>query len=125
MGSIERRLEKLEAGRRKSGFLLADGSRYTYDADNLWRQTFASGMAAAVADGDGEERGPLPDIYKALARAKHRSAAIEGIFPGWRRRQPTAPVDLRILAETGKLVARPLVVGSEAFPTVEAGYDVV
>ena len=118
MGSIERRLAKLEAGRPKNGFTLVDGSRYVYDPDTVWKELFIPTVDETInCDYEGRPRPAPPALLQALARAKDRRHAIAQIYPEWRYRPPMCGYDLEALVESGVFVAVPLVKG---YPVIEA-----
>jgi hypothetical protein len=119
--SLERRLQKLEGKTRKSGFTLVDGSRYTYDADNLWKQTFVHACECLHADGDLRERPPAPPVVRALCRAKDRHAAVTQIYPAWEARPAMCGYDLHHLVEYGELKHQRFAPGYEPVQDFEEG----
>ena len=82
----------------------ADGSRYLYDPAEIWGQVFKHGGDCLRADYKGEQRPEPPEILKAVAKAKDRRSAVEGLYaPG---SHPFMAYDLESLVERGEFVPR-------------------
>jgi len=112
-----RRLEK--ALRGKLGYFeLREGSHYWFDPSNTYKELFLHASNSLRADYKGEPRPDPPEILTALARAKDRKAALEGLYPTGGARLFSA-YDLEALVERGELVPRSFVVGREVGERVE------
>jgi hypothetical protein len=112
-----RRLEKAVRGKLGS-FELREGGRYWFDPTNTYMELFRHASNSLRSDHKGEPRPDPPEILTALARAKDRKAALEGLYPTGGSMLFCA-YDLEALAEHGELVPRPFVVGREVDERME------
>ena len=103
------RLEKAMQG-KLGNFELREGGSYWFDPSNTYKELFLHAANSLRADYKGEPRPQPPEILTALARAKDRKAALEGLYPKGGC-MPFCAYDLEALVERGELVARPFVVG--------------
>jgi len=115
-----RRLQRLEkAAQGKLGyFVLREGGRYWFDPVSIHVELFTHSMNSIRADYGGEPRADPPEIMGALARAKDRKAALEGLYPEGGS-MPLSAYDLRALVERGELVPRSFVAGREVGERLE------
>ena len=108
MGSIETKLKKLEDDSPFERFELEDGSYYWYKPDELWRAFFGYYFSAMKTDFEGAPREEVPDVFKAIARAKDREAAMTQVATTWREWRTDfdlkACIDLDKLVETGEII---------------------
>ena len=105
------RLEKALRGKLGS-FELREGGSYWFDPSNTYKELFLHASNSLRADYKGEPRPDPPEILRALARAKDRKAALEGLYPTGGSMLFSA-YDLEALVERGELVPRPFAVGRE------------
>ena len=87
-----------------SSIELADGTRYRYNPDEVWRQLWGHASASARADYERKVRPAPPELFRIVCRAKNRRAALSNLYPEWETRPPFCGFDLRALVETGELV---------------------
>src|SRR5215218_1116178 len=106
-----RRLEKAMQGKVGS-FELREGGHYWFDPTNTYKELFLHAANSVRADYKGEPRPDPPEILRALARAKDRKAALEGLYPS-RGSMLFSVYDMEALVERGELVPRPFVAGGE------------
>ena len=112
-----RRLEK--ALRGKLGYFeLREGSHYWFDPSNTYKELFLHASNSLRADYRGEPRPDPPEILGAIARAKDRKTALEGLYPKGGSMLFSA-YDLEALVERGELVPRTFVAGQEVGERVE------
>jgi hypothetical protein len=109
-----RRLQRLEkAAQGKLGyFVLREGGRYWFDPDSAHIELFTHSMNSMRADYGGEPRPHPPEIMRALARAKDRKAALEGLYSE-EGSMPLSAYNLEALVERGELVPRSFVASRE------------
>ena len=101
-----RRLEKTMQG-NLGYFELQDGSRFYFDPEEKFRDTFKFFTDSLYADYKREPRPEPPDLLKAVARAKDRSEALFRVMGT----ATHLPIDREALLERGEFVPRSLVAG--------------
>ena len=89
-------------------FVLEDGSRYYHDPSNL--ELISHIFDCLHAQGAGEPFPEPPEVVKAIARAKHREAALHQVAGGG---DLLFPYEVEALLERGEIVPRSLVHGRE------------
>ena len=103
-----RRLQKMLEGN-----LLAipqrNGSTVYFDPEKAVWDVFSYFSDSLRADFDREPRPPAPECLKAVAGAKDRRAALEGVLQGC----SFLPLDETALVEEGRFQPRSLVAGRE------------
>ena len=102
-----RRLRREMAGDLDS-FVLESGDRYYFDPASL--ELISHIFDCLHAQGAGEPFPEPPPVVRAIARAKHREAALHQVVGGGDLLFPYKVPDL---VESGELVPRSLVVGHE------------
>ena len=110
-----RRLEKAMQG-KLGYFELREGSHYWFDPSNTYKELFLHASNSLRADYKGEPRPDPPEILTALARAKDRKAALEGLYPTGGSMLFSA-YDLEALVERGELVPQAFAPGHSPVPT--------
>src|SRR5829696_5441772 len=115
-----RRLRRLEkALRGKLGYFeLREGSHYWFDPSNTYKELFLHASNSLRADYKGEPRPDPPEILRALARAKDRKAALEGLYPTGGS-MLFSVYDKEVLVERAELIPRSFVTGGEVGERVE------
>ncbi len=88
---------------------LADGSRYYFDPQEAWKITFGYFTDSMDADYKREPRPEPPDLLKAVADARDRSAALSLVMDGGSH----LPLDREALGERGEFKPRSLIAGYE------------
>ena len=112
-----RRLEKALRGKLGS-FELQEGGRYWYDSCSAHIELFGHAMNSLTADYKGEPRPDPPEILRALARAKDRKAALEGLYPTGGS-MLFSVYDKEVLVERAELIPRSFVTGGEVGECLE------
>ncbi len=109
MGGLKAKLGKLEKTMRGNlgYFELRDGRRYYFDPQEAWKITFGYFADSMDADYLRVTRPEPPDLLKAVADARDRSAALSLVMDGGFH----LPVDREALVECGEFVPRSLVAG--------------
>lgn len=101
-----RRLEKTM--RVQLGYFeLQDGSRFYFDPEEKFRDTFKFFTDSMYADYKREARPEPPDLLKAVARAEDRGAALDLVVGG----ASHLPLDRDALVERGEFKPRSLIAG--------------
>jgi hypothetical protein len=120
LGDIERKLKKVREGAGIDYFELKDGSRCHFDPGRYGIELFLDGMAAMECDWEGRPRPPVPDLLKALCRAKDRRRTMDQMYPMWKTKQPQCGYDFAGIVAEGRLEPYPLVQGYPAQHPEEA-----
>jgi hypothetical protein len=102
-----RRLKRELRGNLDS-FVLEDGSRFYYDP--MGTELVLHIFDCLHAQADGEPFPEPPEVVKAIARAKHREAALHQVAGGG---DLLFPYEVEALIEHGRIVPRSLVHGRE------------
>ena len=107
MGTIDRRLKRIEDNPDAEYIELKDGGRFWFKREELYRSFFLYYMDCIRQDYQGEERNPVPPIFEAVAQAADREEAMDTVSPNWRswRTNPNikAAVDLDVLVAEGRV----------------------
>ena len=90
-------------------FPLEDGTRYWFDPSSA--ELFLHAVGCLSAQGDGVDFPEPPETLKAVARARHREAALNQVLGG--ASFVLFPYEFEALVERGELVPRSLVAGHE------------
>ena len=90
-------------------FILEDGTRYWFDPSSA--ELFLHAVGCLSAQGDGVDFPEPPETLKAVARARHREAALNQVLGG--ASFVLFPYEFEPLVEHGTLVPRSLVAGHE------------
>ena len=90
-------------------FPLEDGTRYWFDPSSP--ELFLHTVGCLSAQGDGLPFPEPPATLRALARARHREAALNQVLGG--ASFVLFPYERQALAERGELVPRSLISGHE------------
>jgi hypothetical protein len=88
-------------------FPLEDGTRYYFDPGSP--DVFLHAVGCLSAQGDGLPFPEPPETLKAVARARHREAALNQVLGG--ASFVLFPYEHRALVELGELVPRSLIAG--------------
>jgi len=107
MGTIDRRLKRIEDNPDAEYIELKDGGRFWFKREELYRSFFLYYMDCIRQDYQGEERNPVPPIFEAVAQAADREQAMTQVSPNWRNWRTDhnikACIDLDILVEEGRI----------------------
>lgn len=119
---IEGRLNKIEKAMQADvvSFELNDGSRYRY-ADEDGRELYRHAADCARADYQRKPRPPVPEVFRAVSRARNRSRAVEQLYPDWTLKRPFCPYDLSVLVRDGEIVPAEFAPSREPVLVVGAG----
>jgi hypothetical protein len=111
MGRLRWSLNALKRDARENldSFILEDGSRFYFDPTSP--VLFLHTVGCLSAQGDGVDFPEPPATLKAVARARHREAALSQVLGG--ASFGIFPYDVDALYERGELVPRSLVAGYE------------
>jgi len=100
-----RRLEKNMRG-QLGYFELADGTRYYFDPQGVFRHTFIYFANSLRTDYKREPRPEPPEILRAIANAKDRGEALALVMGDYSH----LPIDQEALIQRGEFVPRSMVV---------------
>jgi hypothetical protein len=111
MGRLRWSLNVLKRDARENldSFILEDGSRFYFDPSSA--ELFLHAVGCLAAQGDGVDFPQPPETLKAVARARHREAALNQVLGG--ASFVLFPYEHEALVEHGTLVPRSLVAGHE------------
>ncbi len=118
MGKLSklRRLERVMRG-NLDHIELIDGSRYYFEPEKVWSEVFLHGGDCLRADYESEQRPEPPEILQAVAKAKDRRSAVEGLYaPG---SHPFMAYEIEALVERGEFIPRSFLAGYSYEESVE------
>lgn len=98
-----RRLEKVARGKLGS-FELADGSRYYFDPEDVYKETFKYFTDSMRADHRCQPRPEPPQVLQAVANARDQEAALSRVMGDYK----LLPVSREALVERGEFAPHSL-----------------